>query len=318
MRILVLGCTAATSWGRDQLARLAAQARRRGLTVVGADSPGRLRTARDRTHVDETIELDVRDPVACREWAAEATDIAAVLTVHERAVLGTAVVAAELGLPGIAPEVAAALGGAVVGELSAEGVVLGGVPKVLALVSKKTNARGVVTGHRAPAPLDDTAAARATEAIEQGVAAAGVTHGLFHVEFWLTAGGVVLGAVHARPGGHHIHALVEHSRPGLELYGQLLDDLLGRPAEPIPPVTRAAGAEFLLLPPGRLYAVAGWHDVVNHPRTLAADLLVAPGDELATRDRHGLIAAGADTSPAVEAALGDLRSRLVVDVARAA
>ncbi len=415
MRVLVLGCTAATSWGRDQLTRLAVQARSRGITLIGADTADKLAAAHpdELASVDETVELDVRDPAACRAWARTATGIDAVMTVHELSVLCTAVVAAELGLPGNDPDVitgirtkdvcrerlresgfrqpvtavcrtradaaefmranagpwvvkprdglgssgvsllrdvgdlpaamatlanvAASLGkfgGAsksdaflietfVDGpEFSAEGVVLGGAPQVLALTSKKTNDRFIETGHRVPALLDGAATVLATETVEKGVAAAGVTHGVFHVEFWLTDDGVVLGEVHARQGGDYIHALVEHSRPGLELYGLLLDDLLGRPTAPVPPQTRAAGSEFLLLPPGRLHAVAGWQEIVDHPRTLAADLLVGPGATLGpiadSLDRHGVIAAGADALPAVDEALGDLTSRLVVDIDRAA
>jgi len=417
MRVLVLGCTAATSWGRDQLTRLAAQARRRGLTLIGADTAAKLRAAHpaELASVDETVELDVRDPAACRAWARTAgagAGIDAVVTVHELSVLCTAVVATELGLPGNDPDVvtgirtkdvcrerlresgflqpvtavcrtradaekfmlanagpwvvkprdglgssgvsmlrglgdlpeamatlenvAASLGkfgGATSSdtfliefvdgpEFSAEGVVLGGAPRVLALTAKMTNDRFIETGHRVPAPLDEATAVLATETVEKGVTAAGVTHGVFHVEFWLTDAGVVLGEVHARQGGDYLHALVEHSRPGLELYGLLLDDLLGRPTAPIPPQTGAAGSEFLLLPPGTLYAVAGWQEIVEHPCTLAADLLVSPGASLGpiadSLDRHGVIAAGADGLPAVDDALGDLRSRLVVDIARTA
>jgi biotin carboxylase len=114
-------------------------------------------------------------------------------------------------------------------EFSAEGVLLGDVPHVLAITAKHTNDEFVETGHRV-APVTDPALAGAADTVARAVTAAGVTHGAFHVEFWLTARGVVLGEVHARPGGDYIHALVEHSRAGLELYGLMIDDLLGAAA----------------------------------------------------------------------------------------
>lgn len=414
-RILVLGCTSATSWGRDQLVRLGAAARRRGLVLLGADSAEKLRAAHpdELSAVHETVELDVRDPDACRAWAAGARGIDAVLTVHELSVLSTAVVARELGLPGNDPDVvrgirtkdvcrqrlresgfpqpetavcgsqedaerfmrgtagpwivkprdglgssgvslvrdhadlseamatlanlSASLGkfgnvGTTPGErapflietfvsgeeFSAEGVVLGGAPRVLALTGKQTNSSFIETGHRVPAVLGETSAVAAAETVAKAVSAAGVTHGVFHVEFWLSDAGIVLGEIHARQGGDYIHALVEHSRPGLELYGLLIDDLLGRPPAPVPAQTRAAGSEFLLLPPGRLRAIHGWQGIVDHPQVLAADLLVRTGAEVGpiadSLDRHGVLAAGAGELPEVDRVLTELRARLVVDI----
>jgi L-aminoacid ligase-like protein len=142
------------------------------------------------------------------------------------------------------------------------------------------------------------------------------------VEFWLSATGIVLGEIHGRPGGDYIHALVEHSRPGLELYGLLLDDLLGLPPAPVPAQTRAAGVDFLLFPPGRLRAVHGWSEVVRHPRVLAADLLVEVGTEVhAATDslnRHGVIVARSDDPNEVDEVLAELGAALAVDIDRVA
>jgi biotin carboxylase len=408
-RVLVLGCTAATPWTRDQLVRLSEQARRRGVTLVGADTAASLRTASpdQLSLVDETVAFDVHDPEACRVWAREQSGIDAVLTVQELCVLPAAVVADELGLPGNSPEVvrgirtkdlcrerlrsagfaqprvavcrdradaeafmrqhigpwvvkprdgfgstgvslvhnAAGLTGALAAlanlpaslgkfgvhgvggpreflietfvdgaEFSAEGVLVGGTPRVLAITAKHTNENFIETGHRVAPDTEPTVA----DTVARAITAAGVTHGAFHVEFWVTAFGVVLGEVHARPGGDYLHALVEHSRPGLELYGLLIDDLLGRTLTPIPAQTRAGGTDFLLLPEGRVRTVRGWADVVSHQGVLAADLWVGAGDEVGAvtdnLDRHGVIVVGAEEPRDVDQALADLRAGLVVDV----
>ncbi|MFL6125990.1 ATP-grasp domain-containing protein [Actinophytocola sp.] len=406
-RVLVLGCTAATPWTRDQLVRLGEQARRRGVRLVGADTRAGLAAApmSRLSVVDETVAFDIHDPAAARRWARGRSDIDAVVTVQELCVLPAAEIAEELGLPGNDPDVVrgirtkdlcrerlrsagfpqprvavcasrreaeafmlahrgpwvvkprdglastgvtlvhdraglaealAALDNVAASlakfgaraaagpreflietfvrgtEFSAEGVLVGGVPRVLAVTEKRTDDSFIETGHRV-APVTDPALAAAADTVARAVTAAGVTHGAFHVEFWRTPHGVVLGEVHARPGGDYIHALVEHSRPGLELYGLLVDDLLGRAPAPVPPQTRAAGAEFLLLPPGHLRAVHGWAEVAAHPEVLAADLWVRPGREVGrvtdNLDRHGVIvAAGGDE------VLAGLRRRLVVDV----
>jgi predicted ATP-grasp superfamily ATP-dependent carboligase len=411
-RVLVLGCTAATPWTRDSLVRLSVQARRRGVTLIGADTPEALRSATPAqvSLWDETVAVDVHDPAACRAWARGLSNIDAVITIQELSLLCTAAVAEELGLPGNAPDVIrgirtkdlcrerlrsagfaqprvtvchgradaeafmrehlgpwvvkprdgfgssgvtlvhdvgdlpealAALGNMAASlekfgihttagpseflietfvagkEFSAEGVLLGGVPHVLAVTTKATNEEFIETGHRV-APVTDPTMLAAADTVARAVTAAGVTHGAFHVEFWLTAQGVVLGEVHARPGGDYIHALVEHSRPGLEWYGLLVDDVIGRTPAPIPPQTRAAGSEFLLLPAGRVRAVHGWSAVATHPRLLAADLWVQPGDEVRevsdNLDRHGYLVTGADDLREVDAVLTSLRAGLVVDV----
>ncbi|HEY1621689.1 MAG TPA: ATP-grasp domain-containing protein [Streptosporangiaceae bacterium] len=198
-------------------------------------------------------------------------------------------------------------------EFSAEGVVRSGVPQVLSLTRKQVGPGFVETGHRAPAGLAVGTAAEAAAAVSGALTEIGITRGIFHVEFWVTSSGVVLGELHDRPGGDYLHALVEHRRPGLELYGTVLDDLLGLPPAPVPAATGAAAASFLLIPPGRLTAVHGWDKLTGHPAVLAADLWAAPGDVIEpvtdSFGRHGVFVVGADT--------GDEADRLVRDLADA-
>ncbi|WP_171163455.1 ATP-grasp domain-containing protein [Streptomyces sp. I05A-00742] len=399
--LLVLGSTALTPWGRDQIRRLCHQARRRGLALIGADTPENLRKAtRDElARVDTVLPLDVHDADACRAWAATGPAVAAVVTIRELSVLPAAVIARELGIAGNDPEAVhrvrnkdlcrdrlreagfpqprtalcadaadaerflratgpgpwivkprdglagigvsrvdgpdglpaalAAFGAppAAMGalpasagflvetfvegaEFSAEGVLVGGVPRVLALTRKGTGEGFVETSQRVPSGLDKATAEEAADAVARALTAVGVTRGVFHVEFWVTADGIVLGELHDRGGGDYIHALVEHTRPGLELYGTLIDDLLGRTPAPVPEAVGAARAEFPLAPPGRLRAVHGWDALSRHPSVLAAHLRVAPGDVIGpARDsytRPAVFVAGAEDADAVDALVAEL------------
>jgi hypothetical protein len=426
--ILVLGATGMPSWGRDQINRLSEQARRRGLRLVGADSATNLAraTPQERAVFDETVDLDVRDPQACRAWAAGRRGIDAVVTIAELSVLPAAEISQQLGLPGNDPEAVrgirykdrcrqllrkagfpqpesavchgiaearrfvhetapgpwvvkprdglASIGVSLVGEpqdlpaavarasraslveevpqdraaadedtvpapvtdealretapflvetrvngteYSAEGVFVQGVPRVLGLTHKKVTSGFISTSQRMPSGLDEAAASAVRDTVTRALTATGITHGAFHVELWLTDHGVVLGEFHIRTGGDFIHALVEHTRPGLEFYGMHLDDLLGNTPDPVPPVTQAGRVQFLFPSPGRLRAVHGWDELVRHPAVLAADLAVSPGDVIpATPDsftRAGVFVVGADTAGNADDLAESLSSRLVFE-----
>ncbi|MEV5599009.1 ATP-grasp domain-containing protein [Streptomyces sp. NPDC052496] len=202
-------------------------------------------------------------------------------------------------------------------EFSAEGVLIGGRARLVGVTRKRTGHGFVETGHRMPAGLAPETEATACAEVARAVSAVGVTHGVVHVEFWITPeGDVVLGELHARPGGDFIHALVEHTRPGFSLYGALLDDLLGEPPSPVPAPGRAAGSRFLVFGPGRVRAVEGWERAAATPGLLAARLDVAPGDVLGavrnSADRHGVLVAGAGSPEAVDAVLDEAQEALRV------
>jgi len=202
-------------------------------------------------------------------------------------------------------------------EFSAEGVLVGEVPQVLALTRKVTDGF-IEIGHRVPADLDQAMTRTAEDEVARAVTAAGITRGIFHVEFWVTESGIVLGELHDRPGGDYIHILVERTRPGFELYGALIDDLLGRKPEAIPAAKGAASSEFLLAPLGRLRAVHGWEELTCHPAVLAADLEVTPGEVIApvadAFSRHGVFVVGADTTDEVDRLVAKLKSKVVFEV----
>jgi len=186
-------------------------------------------------------------------------------------------------------------------EFSVEGVFLGGSPKVLAVTAKEKlpPPQFVEVGHVLPAELSAETHADIEETVCAALAALELRFGVFHVELWLDRGEVVLGEVHVRVGGDWLHRLLAHAVPGLELFGLVLDDALGRPVPQDLTPTRAAAARFLTASPGRLVAVRGWDEVLSHPAVLHAELSVAPGSLLnevrESTDRPGVVIVGADT-----------------------
>ncbi|MGW5718658.1 ATP-grasp domain-containing protein [Amycolatopsis sp. NPDC003865] len=198
-------------------------------------------------------------------------------------------------------------------EFSVEGIFLGGEPKILAVTAKEKVPPPffVETGHVLPAPLPDARRREIEEQVSGALKTLGLRAGGFHVELWLTPAGVVLGEVHGRFGGDWIHRMLAHAIPGLELYGLVFDDMLGRPLPDVPPEpSRGAAVRYFTPPPGRLAAVEGWDEVLAHPAVLHAELGVGPGDEVKplhrSGDRVGLIVVGADTPEAASALAAEL------------
>jgi phosphoribosylaminoimidazole carboxylase (NCAIR synthetase) len=203
-------------------------------------------------------------------------------------------------------------------EYSAEGLMLSGQPVLLGITAKMTGAGFVETGHRMPATLSAASARHAEREVSRALLTVGITHGIFHVEFWDTPRGIVLGELHARPGGDFIHLLTEETRPGCELFGALFDDVLGHRPGPFPPQTRSAGADFIVLPPGTVRSVSGWEDVLADPAVCGAGLFVKSGQQIgavrSSSDRHGVIAARGKDLSEVNATLARVRDRLRVTV----
>ncbi|MEU0658502.1 ATP-grasp domain-containing protein [Streptomyces lavendulocolor] len=185
-------------------------------------------------------------------------------------------------------------------EFSAEGVFVGGRPVVLAVTAKETlpPPHFVEVGHVLPADLPEERRLDVEQQVARALTVLGLRFGVFHVELWLTRDGVVLGEVHPRPGGDWLHRLMSYAMPGLELFGLLYDDVLGRPVRR-PAVTRAAAVRFLTPPPGRITAVRGWEAVAAHPGVLHAELTAGPGTRVApireSGDRAGYVVVGAPT-----------------------
>ena len=188
-------------------------------------------------------------------------------------------------------------------EFSVEGVFQGGRPTVLAVTAKETvpPPHFVETAHTLPADLPESSRREIEETVSAALLALGLRIGAFHVEVWLTPTGVVLGEVHSRFGGDWIHKMIEHAIPGIELFGLIIDDMLGLPGTPgsLEP-SRGAAVRYLTPSPGRVVAIEGWDEVRAHPAVLHAELSIGPGDEIrpihCSGDRVGLIVVGAQTS----------------------
>lgn len=188
-------------------------------------------------------------------------------------------------------------------EFSVEGIFQGGRPIVLAVTAKETVPPPlfVETAHTLPAPLPEPLRREIEETVSAALLTLGLRIGAFHVEIWLTPTGVVLGEVHSRFGGDWIHKMLEYAIPGIELFGLIIDDLLGLPGTPGPrEPSRGAAVRYLTPPPGRVVSVEGWDEVRAHPAVLHAELSIGPGAEIpplrCSGDRVGLIVVGAETS----------------------
>lgn len=188
-------------------------------------------------------------------------------------------------------------------EYSVEGVFLGGKPKVLAVTAKYLlpPPHFVEAGHVIPAELPGGQRADIEREVTRALTVLGLRAGVFHVELWLTADGIVLGEVHPRPAGDWVHQLMSYAVPGLEIFGLLYDDVAGVPARPDLRPVRAAAIRYITAAPGRVISVHGWDAVLDHPAVLRAELNAVPGDLMSpvrsSADRPGLVIVGAG-SPA--------------------
>ncbi|SFE09243.1 Biotin carboxylase [Actinacidiphila alni] len=205
-------------------------------------------------------------------------------------------------------------------EYSVEGVCVDGAGHVLAITEKQTTGAPhfVETAHSLPAQLPPATAEFIVDTVRDALAALGVRWGVFHVECWVDGDRVVLGEVHNRPGGDHIHTMTQHIT-GVPLHGTVFDQMIGRRVDPAVllrargGVLRGAAAgggaaiRFLLPPPGRVASVTGWDAVRADPRVLVGQLGLREGTVVppltSSDDRPGfVVATGADRAEAVAAA----------------
>lgn len=185
-------------------------------------------------------------------------------------------------------------------ELSAEGVLVGGEPVLLAVHRKRVAEGGsfVETGHRTADDLDEATSAELREVLRAALTGVGLTRSAFHVELWVTRDGIVLGEVHARTGGDWIHRLVELSS-GVDVFGAVLDDVLGVADVPTGDPLGATGVggavSVLRGSPGRVRSLEGVAEVCEVPELVALDVVAGRGDVLGSEqesgDRPGLVVA---------------------------
>ncbi|MGV0816070.1 ATP-grasp domain-containing protein [Mycolicibacterium boenickei] len=205
-------------------------------------------------------------------------------------------------------------------EYSVEGILVAGVPHVLATTRKAVTDPPyfVELQHEQPSHLSRETEALLEATAADAVKAIGLTHSLFHVEAWVTADGrIVCGEVHGRVGGDWIHALTAFRRPGLELFGAVLDDVLGRTVE-LPSLVpgRAATAIAITAPAGQVVAVGTVPELSADVAVLACDLSVTVGDDVGTLEdsfgRAGVVALGASDARFLASAADSVRESAIV------
>jgi biotin carboxylase len=202
-------------------------------------------------------------------------------------------------------------------EYSVEGIFRDGHPQVLAVTDKEIlpPPSFVEVGHALPATVPGRALTEITREVTAALTQLELCSGIFHVEIWLTEQGVVMGEVHVRTGGDWIHLLLAEAIPGLDMYGLVYDDALGRErSQGALTPSGAAAVRFLSPPPGRLIRVDGFGQVANHPAVVRAELSARPGMTIKTIkesfDRVGAVVVRAATAPQAQ----DLARRLAASV----
>jgi biotin carboxylase len=190
-------------------------------------------------------------------------------------------------------------------EFSVESAVVGGRVHHLAVTAKRTTGdrHRAELGHTVPARLDDADRAALLDAVEAGVDALGLRHGIAHAEVKLPAPGVArLIEIGARPPGDHILTLVRLAT-GVDEAAVYVALALGREPDLRPTDDRAAGVRFIVSPEaGTLRGVAGLPPVAEPVAELvvaasAGDRLGAPSDNTA---RVGHLIVVGETPDAVD------------------
>jgi biotin carboxylase len=199
-------------------------------------------------------------------------------------------------------------------EYSVEGVFAGGEPLILAITGKQTLPHGFVEiGHVQPARLSTSAQAEMAKTVAAALRILGMRFGVFHVELWLTGDGVTLGEFHGRVGGDWIHLLLARTL-GVDIYGMVLDDALGRQVCEVPPPSCAAAVRYFTPAPGRVLAIEGYEAAAAHPAVVHAELTVEAGEIIgpvtASGDRVGSLV----TSAATAAQATELAAELAASV----
>jgi biotin carboxylase len=179
----------------------------------------------------------------------------------------------------------------------------------------------VEAGHDYPADVPAADARALAETALRGTALLGLGWGPLHWELRLRDGQALPIEVNPRLAGGFIPELVRHAQ-GIDLIRETLRLVVGETPELEPARRRHASIRFLFAPgDGRLAAVQGVDEALDHPGVGDVSLYRSAGDELAVhgdfRDRIGHVIACADTPAAARAAAERARDtvRIVVDPA---
>jgi biotin carboxylase len=176
----------------------------------------------------------------------------------------------------------------------------------------------VEVAHRVPAEVDAPARAAADDLGAAVVDALGIRTGLVHLEFRRSPDGPRVMEVAVRTPGDYLMDLLGLAY-GVDWFELALRVALGRdlPPPPVGPV-RYAASYLPVVPAGTVTAVNGLADVRAHPGVVDAGITVSPGDTVeparSSINRVGQVVLAADDRDDLEAALDEVRRRLVVDV----
>ncbi|MFG1610390.1 ATP-grasp domain-containing protein [Actinoplanes sp. NPDC049265] len=176
-------------------------------------------------------------------------------------------------------------------EYSADGLFVDGRPHVLALFVKTPLRDSILVEQiTAPAPLPPDLAEQATRVVRDGLGAAGLTFGAFHVEFWIHDGRVVLGELHNRPAGSARDMFVKlvETVSGVNVHRAVFEQLLGRRPDLTGPAAAAAGTYMdVYAAPGVVQPGLSAEAVADDPACLSLYVSVRPGDHVRELRQEG-------------------------------
>ncbi|GGT16657.1 hypothetical protein GCM10010271_19430 [Streptomyces kurssanovii] len=198
-------------------------------------------------------------------------------------------------------------------QFSVEAFSEDGEHEILAVTRKFSDPVGFVElGHVVPAALTPEQSGLVHGYVRRLLDALGVDHGVTHTEIVLTDAGPRVIETHVRPAGDEIPYLV-HDVTGVDLIDFIVRQTLGEPvladirkALADPDVDRRPEAIWFAVPQarGELTEVNGLEKAAALPGVVAAEALLAPGDEVGDLDSSESRAAfvrarGADAAEAV-------------------
>jgi biotin carboxylase len=174
----------------------------------------------------------------------------------------------------------------------------------------------VEVAHRTGVELPRADAAQVERLTTAVLAALRMRTGLVHLEFRLSAGGPTLMEVAVRMPGDYLMDLLGLTY-GIDWFEVAVRAALSLPLPDPPPGPLRYAASYLpVAAPGVVTEVAGLTEVIAHPCVVQGGVKVAEGDVVAptrsSAQRVGHVVLAADNPEELEAALDQIRHRLVV------
>ena len=147
----------------------------------------------------------------------------------------------------------------------------------------------------------------------------GLPFGITHAEYKCNNGHYTLIEVAARGGGTKISSHIISAISGVDVYKQLLGDVLGVDSYSIatPKLKRSVVLDFFRFEPGRIRSIAGVENLLQHPNVIDVALNFREGDKIPVlkddRSRAGYIIAYAQNDEELAELLPLLKSKVQVN-----